>query len=90
MFGRTSLASKFNIYKFSEVLVLRGMEKVIRKRDDFVVDSKWMLQHDIRRSLRWLQSTKYNISTDRSTLATRRYRRPTVYCAGRIKLALNF
>ena len=39
MIGRTSGASRFNIYKFSEVLGLRSMEKVINKRDDFVVDA---------------------------------------------------
>ena len=39
MIGRTSGASRFNIYKFSEVLGLRGMEKVVSKRDDFVVDA---------------------------------------------------
>ena len=37
--GRTSEASRFNIDKFSEVLRLRYMEKVISKRDDFVVDA---------------------------------------------------
>ena len=39
MIGRTSGASRFNIDKFSEVLVLRCMEKVVGKRDDFVMDS---------------------------------------------------
>ena len=39
MIGRTSGASRFNIDKFSEVLGLRGMEKVVGKRDDFVVDA---------------------------------------------------
>ena len=39
MIGRTSEASRFNIDKFSEVLGLRGMEKVVGKRDDFVVDA---------------------------------------------------
>ena len=40
MIGRTSGASKFNkIDKFSKVLGLRGMKKVVRKRDDFVVDA---------------------------------------------------
>ena len=37
--GRTSGASRFNIDKFSEVLGLRGMEKVVGKRDDFVMDA---------------------------------------------------
>ena len=37
MIGRTSEASRFNIDKYSEVLRLRGMVKVIGKRDDFVV-----------------------------------------------------
>ena len=39
MIGRTSGASMFNIDKFSEILRLRGMEKVISKRDDSVVDA---------------------------------------------------
>ena len=39
MIGRTSGASRFNIYKFSEVLGLRSMEKVISNKDDFVVDA---------------------------------------------------
>ena len=39
MIGRTSGASRFNIDKFSEVLGLRGMEKVVSKRDDFVMDT---------------------------------------------------
>ena len=39
MIGRTSEASRFNIDKFSEVLGLQGMEKVVGKRDDFVVDA---------------------------------------------------
>ena len=39
MIGRTSGASRFNIDKFSEVLGLQGIEKVIGKRDDFVMDT---------------------------------------------------
>ena len=39
MIGRTSGASRFNIDKFSEVLGLRGMEKVLGNRDDFVMDA---------------------------------------------------
>ena len=39
MFGRTSGASKFNIDKFSEILGLRGVEKVVGKSDDFVMDA---------------------------------------------------
>ena len=39
MIGRTSGASRFNIDEFSEVLGLRGMEKVVSKRDDFVMDA---------------------------------------------------
>ena len=39
MIGRTSGASRFNIDKFSEVLGLRCMEKVVGKRDDFVMDA---------------------------------------------------
>ena len=38
MIRRTSEASRFNIYKFSEVLESRSMKKVISRRDDFVVD----------------------------------------------------
>ena len=44
MIGRTSGASKFNIDKFSEVFWLRGMEKVVGKRDDFVVDALFYLE----------------------------------------------
>ena len=39
MIGRTSGASRFNNDKFSEVLKLRGSEKVVRKRDDFLMDA---------------------------------------------------
>ena len=39
MLERMSGASRFNIDKFSEVLVLRGMEKVVGKRDDFVMNA---------------------------------------------------
>ena len=39
MIGRTSGASRFNIGKFSEVLGLRGMERIVSKRDDYVVDA---------------------------------------------------
>ena len=39
MIGRTSGAIRFNIDKFSEVLGLRGMKKVVGKRDDFVMDA---------------------------------------------------
>ena len=39
MIGRTIGASRFNIYKFYDVLGLRDMEKVISKRGDFVVDA---------------------------------------------------
>ena len=37
--GRTSEASRFNIEKFPEVLGLRGTEKVVGKRDDFVMNA---------------------------------------------------
>ena len=43
MIRRTSGASRFNIYKFSDVLGLGGMEKVVSKRDDFVVDALFYL-----------------------------------------------
>ena len=43
MIGRTSGASRFNIDKFSEVLGLQGMEKVIGNRDDSVVDALFYL-----------------------------------------------
>ena len=39
MIGRTSGASRFNVDKFSEVLRLQGMKKVISTRDDFVVNA---------------------------------------------------
>ena len=37
MIGRTSGASRFNIDKSFEVLRLRGMKKVVDKRDNFVM-----------------------------------------------------
>ena len=36
---RTSGASRFNIYKFSEVLGLIGMKKIVSKREDFIMDA---------------------------------------------------
>ena len=39
MIGRTSGASRFNIDKFSEVLGLSGLERIVSKGDDFVVDT---------------------------------------------------
>ena len=39
MIERTNGASRFDIDKFSEVLGLRDMEKVINNRDNFVVDA---------------------------------------------------
>ena len=39
MIGRTSGASRLNIDKCLEVLGLRGMEKFVGNRDDFVVDT---------------------------------------------------
>ena len=39
MIRRTSRASRFNVYKFSEVLLLRSVEKVVCKGDDFIVDT---------------------------------------------------
>ena len=44
MIGRTSVASRFNIDKFSEVLGLRGMEKVVGKRDNFVMDAHFYFE----------------------------------------------
>ena len=43
MIERNGGASRFNVDKFSEVLGLRGMEKVVSKRDDFVVDALFYL-----------------------------------------------
>ena len=43
MIRRTSVASSFNIDKFSEVLGLPGMEKVVGKRDDFVMDARFLI-----------------------------------------------
>ena len=37
MIGRTNEASRFSIDKFSEILGLRGMEKGVGKRNDFVI-----------------------------------------------------
>ena len=39
MIRRTSGASRFNIYKFSEVLGLITMEKIVNKRDDLIEDA---------------------------------------------------
>ena len=39
MIGRTSGASRFNIDKFSEVLGLCGMKRIVSEGDDFVVDT---------------------------------------------------
>ena len=39
MIGRKSVASRFNIDKFSEVLGLLCMERIVSKRYDFVVDA---------------------------------------------------
>ena len=39
MTGRKSGARRFNTYKFSEILWLRSMEKVISKRYHFIVDA---------------------------------------------------
>ena len=39
MIARTSEASRFDIDNFSQVLGLRNMEKVVVKRDDFVMDA---------------------------------------------------
>ena len=39
MILRTTGAIRFNTDKFSDVLGLRGMKKVVSKRDDFVVDA---------------------------------------------------
>ena len=44
MIGRTSATSRFNIDTFSEVLGLRSVEKVISKRDDFVVDALFYVE----------------------------------------------
>ena len=37
MIGKTSEANRFNMDKFSEIVGLQGMEKVLSKRDDFVI-----------------------------------------------------
>ena len=39
MIGRTNGSNRFNIDKCSEVLGLRDMEKIVSKRDHFVVDA---------------------------------------------------
>ena len=44
MILRTSEASRSNIDKFSEILGLRGMEKVAGKRDDFVMDALYYVE----------------------------------------------
>ena len=47
MIGGTSGAKRFNIYKFSEVLGLRGMKKVTSKRDDIVMDAIFFYCRDL-------------------------------------------
>ena len=37
MIGKTSGANRFNMDKFSEIVGLQGIKKVLSKRDDFVV-----------------------------------------------------
>ena len=39
MIRRISEASRSNIYKFSEVLELISMKKIVSKRDDFMVNA---------------------------------------------------
>ena len=39
MYGRTSRANRINIDTFSEVFELSGMEKIVCKRDGFVVEA---------------------------------------------------
>ena len=39
MIRRTSEASRFNIYKFFEVLGLITLKKVISTKDDFIMDA---------------------------------------------------
>ena len=48
MIGRTCGASRFNIDKFFEVLELQSTEKVISKRDDFVVDALFHFEPVLR------------------------------------------
>ena len=44
MIRRMSGASRFNIFKFSEVLGLISMKKIISKRDDFIMDALFNLE----------------------------------------------
>ena len=39
MIERTSGASRFNIDKFSDIVGLRCMEKIVSKRADFIMDT---------------------------------------------------
>ena len=48
MIGRTSGDSRFNIDKFSEVLGLRCMKKVVGKRDDSVMDALFYFEPEQR------------------------------------------
>ena len=48
MIGRMSGASRFNIDKFAEILGLRGIEKVVGKRDDFVVNALFCFEPEQR------------------------------------------
>ena len=48
MIGRTSGASRFNIDKFSEILGLWGMERIVSKGDNFVVDALFYFKPVLR------------------------------------------
>ena len=63
MNGRTSGASRFNIDKFSEVLGLQGVEKVVNTRDDFLVDALFYFEP--------VQRSEYRLSSECDRHASR-------------------
>ena len=63
MIGRTSGASRINIDKFSEVLLLRGMEKVVDMKDDVLVDALFYFEpvqiFEYRGDMFWFGDSSY-------------------------------
>ena len=68
MIGRTSGTSKFNIDKFTELLGLRGMEKVVDKRDDFVMDALFYFE-PVQRFEYWVQFWGFKLLREQGSFA---------------------
>ena len=69
MIGRTNGASRFNIDKFSEVLGLRGMQKVVGKRDDFVMDALFYFEPVQRFEYRGVQFWGFQLLREQGSFA---------------------